>query len=550
MVSLKKITVNKFKAIDFAEINLTDATLLVGSNNAGKTSILQAIHFATRLLNQASEPNKSSTLSLTELEYVPSDDYRKLHNGSLSWGNRWDQPESKVSFEFFDSEKNEVIKANIIIKSARNEGISVTPSLPASVQSLFRGRSSMFSAYIPGIAGIPLREELISRRHVHRKAASGDSNVILRNILFRIQLAGKLDDLEKIMRRIYPGVSIDVVYKEVSDYYIGVEVGVPGKFFSKPLEFSGTGFLQTLQIFSYLLLFQPYVVLIDEPEAHLHPTVQTKLIKILEEEARRRNSKVIITTHSPFVARGLPYGSNSAWIKSGKVAAEVNDESIRKALGWGALDSSTLLCTEDSLSGQMREIIEQEESLIGRIAIFPFHGVSKGGVAKLLAQVKSNLGNSHNFVVHRDRDCMTDVELQGWIKEYKDHGLSVWVTEFSDIEMYFCQPKVLSAVLSISDADASCLVEQAISRNEDEFRKQFNDKRKEVNKIIYEKIGGSPSIEDLWATWPWQQRIKGKELLSKLREVAKDRSYDEKKIGRLFAGVIVAPKLIDLLKAK
>ena len=41
------------------------------------------------------------------------------------------------------------------------------------------------------------------------------------------------------------------------------------------------------------------VLLIEEPEAHLHPQLQTRLLKYLESEAKNKNIQIIVTSHSP-----------------------------------------------------------------------------------------------------------------------------------------------------------------------------------------------------------------------------------------------------------
>lgn len=44
------------------------------------------------------------------------------------------------------------------------------------------------------------------------------------------------------------------------------------------------------------------VLLIEEPEAHLHPQLQIRLLKYLEEQANNRNIQIVVTTHSPVLA--------------------------------------------------------------------------------------------------------------------------------------------------------------------------------------------------------------------------------------------------------
>lgn len=47
------------------------------------------------------------------------------------------------------------------------------------------------------------------------------------------------------------------------------------------------------------------VLLIEEPEAHLHPQLQIRLLKYLENTAGEKNVQVIVTTHSPVLAASV-----------------------------------------------------------------------------------------------------------------------------------------------------------------------------------------------------------------------------------------------------
>ena len=53
MSSIEKLTIKRFKQIDELILDLKATTLLIGANNAGKSSVLQALHFAASVAQTA-----------------------------------------------------------------------------------------------------------------------------------------------------------------------------------------------------------------------------------------------------------------------------------------------------------------------------------------------------------------------------------------------------------------------------------------------------------------------------------------------------------------
>ncbi|MFC3118875.1 ATP-dependent endonuclease [Jhaorihella thermophila] len=134
----------------------------------------------------------------------------------------------------------------------------------------------------------------------------------------------------------------------------------------KPLELAGIGFLQVIQIFAYLIYFRPVLLLVDEPDAHLHPSTQEKLINILAEAAREFDTQVILTTHSPSVVRALPADARVIWMRDGNVDPN-GDTTGRQMMGWGLLDKRILLLTEDSKTKYLRLLPLNGPILKGRL---------------------------------------------------------------------------------------------------------------------------------------------------------------------------------------
>ena len=104
---ITKVEIERFKGLEHICISLDRINVLVGPNNAGKSSIIQALQLATSVA-QASRiyaPNtnyknniKATSLAQEQLIYAPSKDVYALgHNGVLS-----DQKAKGINITIFE----------------------------------------------------------------------------------------------------------------------------------------------------------------------------------------------------------------------------------------------------------------------------------------------------------------------------------------------------------------------------------------------------------------------------------------------------------------
>jgi len=78
---LRSVKIERFKRLTHVNFTVGDVNILVGGNNSGKSTIIQAVHFAFTLFQSLAISNKwpvknkkTSTVSPSELIYIPSDD--------------------------------------------------------------------------------------------------------------------------------------------------------------------------------------------------------------------------------------------------------------------------------------------------------------------------------------------------------------------------------------------------------------------------------------------------------------------------------------------
>lgn len=523
-MQLESIKIEKFKRIDSIDLPLTDLNILVGSNGSGKSSILQALHLASCLMRQADRIRTGSTamVRVADLDYLPSDEYWRLGHG-VPWGNRSYSPSSKVFFVFRNGDGTE-IAAHLEMRSARNAGISVQGELPESVRPQFRGAETFFSGFIPGISGIPNVEQKNSKRVVLKACSFGDSNVYLRNALDLLS-PEKLIQIETWLEPLLGPIKLKVKFNGSTDFDINAEAEING--LSIPLELLGTGFLQLIQIFCYILLFEPKILLIDEPDIHLHPSVQEKLAPSLLEIARAQGIKILMTTHSPFIVRGAPAGTNVVWLADGQ--KNTDDRLIVElALGWGAFGKKVIVVSEDAKNDFLKKLIRQWPEIERAVTVLPGRGYQRLLSKEEAIELRASLGDKFKVLVHRDRDSLTDDEVIALKDQYDSDGIRLWVTDQSDLEAEFCDPAFLSSLTGEMIGTCEAWVEEILAQNQVPISEQFTAQRAAHNGELY-KTGGSPLNADVWAAFQGRplKGAKGKTVFRALKNKVPSNRFSE-----------------------
>lgn len=179
---------------------------------------------------------------------------------------------------------------------------------------------------------------MVSPAVLRNAAANGDANLYLRNILYYIKEEGRLTNLNKLIRTVFPNYSLSVPYDPDTEINISVNVSTGGK--TLPLELCGTGLLQVIQIMAYSVYFKPKLMLLDEPDEHLHPSNQVLLCDAIRLLVHEMNLQVILSTHSRHMISALDGDARFIWMKSGTVCTDDQSSNFYNVLlDLGALDS-------------------------------------------------------------------------------------------------------------------------------------------------------------------------------------------------------------------
>ncbi len=297
---LRRVEISNFKVFGEQVFDLPEHLVVVGPNNCGKTSLLQAIATWSEIANHWFETNPdfarledgnyaAAEFNLLRFDSVPLPDFPHL------WRNKlvtqpiciWLEAESwRVGFE---------------IGHSGTQLASVRPGKKVTETDLERCKEHPPTVvYVPPVWQLPVREAPLTEDGVRATLRCGRISEVLRNVLVYMSRDGsKWERLQGIVREFFgyellqPSAGADVIafYRHCPD----------GEAYD--LSAAARGFLQVLASYAAVLFDEASVILIDEPDAHMHPLLQEMTYRKLLTFASQSKSQLVVATHSEVIIR-------------------------------------------------------------------------------------------------------------------------------------------------------------------------------------------------------------------------------------------------------
>ena len=303
---IQRIELTNFKTFEKLAIPLGQVTLLVGPNNSGKTTLLQALTLWDIALRKwwdqkassKAKERKGVTINRQDLYAIPIPEakllWHDIHTRSSTGENS--TVYMIIQLEGFTQQKS--WKAALQFYYANPESLYARPVEGIGTTEDLQLALSETMAYLPPMSGLSAFEERLEEGSIRRRIGEGRTAEVLRNLLWKIYDTNR-SSWELLCNTVKEGFGAELLTPEYNQATSIITCSIQeGKKPVMDLSTTGRGFQQFLLLYSYLF-YQPHTVLmLDEPDAHLEYLRQQGLYRALVQQIKEKGTQLLIATHS------------------------------------------------------------------------------------------------------------------------------------------------------------------------------------------------------------------------------------------------------------
>ena len=358
---ITKITINNFKKLENISFSLAQSVVIIGPNNAGKSTIFQALCLwelgVTKYLEtyQKNDLNERGTATINRRDLVNT----PIADGRFLWNNRTTEIKDngnttpiKLEIELEGEIEGEFWKSKTEFEFSNAESFSCKLIGDVKqIQKFYNTGKGIHFGFLQPMSGISTNEDKLTTGSIDRKLGEGKTAEVLRNICYEILFPdiphpkgyNPEENWKKLCKSIKAMFGADLQKPE----FIKVTGIIQLEYLENSIKYdissAGRGFQQTLLLLAYMYANPDTVLLLDEPDAHLEVIRQREVFQLINKIATDLNSQIILASHSEVVLDEAAESSKVIAIIENKIH-ELNTDTntqkisyIKKALteiGW------------------------------------------------------------------------------------------------------------------------------------------------------------------------------------------------------------------------
>lgn len=338
---ISKVKIKNFKIFKDVTIHFNEHfNLIIGKNNSGKSTMMEAIRlwqmafftFLKESSKKSSDKRESSFYAKQYFSFIAEDvEFLRITDFKMLFFDSTKKMEIAITLTqndlnvdlpiIFDRDTEE---KKLRFQLGKNNGDRKEKSIKLNnLLSKREGdtfKNALLISYISPLFNLTNKEPQYTKGYILNLIKQAKSNEIIRNILYnftndynsrKIDKSEEIDFIEKKLGYILYNINdsserkitFSRLFNKDKNQYIKIYAKKDDE--KKPIEISqlGSGILNLLNILSILEYgdYNKYVLnvlLLDEPDSHLHADFQKRLFEVLNEIAKDNNKQMFVVTHN------------------------------------------------------------------------------------------------------------------------------------------------------------------------------------------------------------------------------------------------------------
>lgn len=459
---LKKLTLKNYRCFENSIFPFRDTSILVGSNNAGKSTIIEAL----RIVSVVALKYKNSNY------IVPP---KELGEKANAKGIKLNLENLKIDFRSVVYKYNEDEGVNAEIHALFDCDISVKIILNSQVQFAFiynkkdmitsRSQTTKMKNLLlytmPQIGLIREDEQLLSIETVKKNMETRLSSRHFRNQIYQFK-KDHFEEFKGFAESTWKGLRITDFGYDTNENKLSLLVYDSG--FAAEVGLMGSGLQMWLQIMWFISRCDKNsTIVLDEPDVYMHPDLQLKILKLVQ----NKFPQVIIATHSVEIISSVDSRNIGVIDKSSRKMRYSNDykavQTIINNLGSEFNLSLARLGNAKKcifVEGKDMKILDKFYNIINPNAnskLSELPCVALGGWSRF----NEALGASRLFFEESsgeiktycvlDRDYHTQEEIDDLYSKAQENHLELHVWDKKELENYILTPRSIFKLTGLND---------------------------------------------------------------------------------------------------
>lgn len=445
-----RVIFRRFKAFELFTLHLQHFNIMVGPNNAGKSTILAAFRVLAAGLRKANNRRAQWIAGPQGSELGYSVDLASLSIAEENLFFNYDDSEP-ASVTFFLTGGRELLlyfpEAGSCYLIADDPGGSVTS--PSQFKSVFNCPID----FVPILGPVEHKERLYEKEAARLALFNYRAARNFRNIWYHYP--EDFGSFRNILRETWPGMDIEEPELDTSHEKPVLHMYCPENRITREIAWAGFGFQVWCQMLTHIVKAKnSSIFLIDEPDIYLHPDLQRQLLNLLGD----LGPDILIATHSTEIVSEAEADEILLIDKYRKSSKRINNPTqlieAFSRLGSNLNPILTQLAKTRRVvfvegkdfqvfSKYARKLNLSDLSNRTGFAVIPIEGFNPDRVRSLKKVIEITLGNRVSAAVILDRDYRSDEECNSIEARCREFCDLVVIHRCKEVESFLLIPEAI-----------------------------------------------------------------------------------------------------------